>query len=296
MNFERSNLLGPILDNLAANDQMLFQKIAPAILSNERAWQPRPIGSSIADPISHAFAEKLSERGEKIFNEMRRVLVGAYVDDFDKLREGLKAEWVTRLNSMADIASAEFPSAIQLVQESGFIIVQQAQSQFFKYVEKLKPAWFAEIELFCINLHDSQAPRLFLKAGEVFAGNRAARAIFSAARKSLDVIDTWFGPAVFDMLEVTQQSVAIRLISDQAKPSTKLAYNLFKQQYGRVEFRLCDPKDIHDRFIIVDGQEALHLGHSIKDLGGSDTLIDSAELDPHKKRFEELWLKAQPVV
>ncbi len=105
MNFERSNLLGPILDNLAANDQMLFQKIAPGILSNERAWQLRPIGSSIADPISHAFAEKLSERAEKIFNEMRRVLVGAYVDDFDKLREGLKAEWATRLNSMADIAS-----------------------------------------------------------------------------------------------------------------------------------------------------------------------------------------------
>jgi hypothetical protein len=40
--------------------------------------------------------------------------------------------------------------------------------------------------------------------------------------------------------------------------------------------------------------KALHLGGSIKDLGTSDSLIDSAELDLHKKRFEELWLGAQP--
>jgi len=99
------------------------------------------------------------------------------------------------------------------------------------------------------------------------------------------------------MLEVTKQPVKIRLISDKAKNPAKQAYDLFNRQFNnRVEFRLCDPKDIHDRFIIVDGQKALHVGHSIKDLGGSDTLIDSAELDPHKNRFEELWLKAQPVV
>jgi hypothetical protein len=30
----------------------------------------------------------------------------------------------------------------------------------------------------------------------------------------------------------------------------------------------------------------LLLGASIKDLGKSDLLIDAAELDPHKKRFE----------
>lgn len=40
----------------------------------------------------------------------------------------------------------------------------------------------------------------------------------------------------------------------------------------------------------------LHLGGSIKDLGKSDSLIDLAQLDLLKQRFEELWLKAQPVV
>jgi hypothetical protein len=126
----------------------------------------------------------------------------------------------------------------------------------------------AEIDLFCVELHDSQKPRLLLKAGEVFVGNRAARKIFTAAKQSIDIIDTWLGPEVFDMLEVTEQPVKIRLISHQAKAPTKQAYSLFNQQFGqKVEFRLCDPGDIHDRFIIVDGQEALHLGASTRILG-----------------------------
>src|SRR5258708_33707799 len=91
-------------------------------------------------------------------------------------------------------------------------------------VAKLRSRWFGEIELFCRQLHDGRAPRLFLKAGEVFAGNRAARAIFSAATRSLDIIDTYFGSSVFDMLEVTAASVGIRLMTNRVDNPTRLAY------------------------------------------------------------------------
>jgi hypothetical protein len=90
--------------------------------------------------------------------------------------------------------------------------------------------------------------------------------------------------------------VMIRLISDKANDVTKRAYDTFRQQYERVEFRTCDFREIHDRFAIIDGKQALHIGHSIKDLGNSDTLIDAALLGPHQNRFEELWLKASPVI
>jgi hypothetical protein len=97
-------------------------------------------------------------------------------------------------------------------------------------------------------------------------------------------------------LELSSASVQIRLISDKAEPAVKNAYAKFNQQFSnRIQFRCCDPKEIHDRFVIVDKARALHLGASIKDLGKSDSLIDQAELDPHRARFEELWLKAQPV-
>jgi hypothetical protein len=200
-------------------------------------------------------------------------------------------------------ALPEFHAALQLARESGNLFVPPPENALSKHVENLKPKWFAEIELFCEKLHNDQAPRLFLKAGEVFAGNRAARAIFTGARQSLDIIDTYFGPSVFDMLEVSSPAVRIRLITNRADDATKLdatklAYNLFNRQFNnRAEFRLCDPATHkqHDRFIVIDGARALHLGGSIKDLGKSDSLIDSAELEPHKKRFEELWLRAQPL-
>jgi hypothetical protein len=300
MNFERADILRPILDHLSANDQMLFYGLQQRILG-QATGRGMPVSSAVAVSIFAAFQNELTERAEKLFSEMQRVLDREYFEDFDNLAEALKIEWNGRLESMASVASSEYTNStvqIRLHIQGQLLPSSTALSE---HVEKLKPKWFAEIELFCPNLHNSQAPRLFLKAGEVFAGNRAARAVFAAAKQSLDIIDNYLGPQVFDMMELSSASVRIRLISnsDKVQEATKRAYTLFNQQFkDRAEFRLCDPdpSKLHDRFIIVDGLRALHLGGSIKDLGKTDSLIDSAEPDPHKKQFEELWLKAQPVI
>jgi hypothetical protein len=292
MNFERSDLLQAILDDIAPDDRTLFWGLQQKILG-EFSARGTMMSSATVTVMFHAFSEKLYERGKRIFEEMERVLTGTHIENFDELAEALKAEWNDRMQLAQSIATDAF--------QRGTISIQDrfpgtaSGSRLAQYVERIKLKWLAEIDLFCAKLRDSQAPRLFLRAGEVFAGNRAARSIFTAASQSLDIIDTYFGPQVFDMLEIAQPSVTIRLISDKASASTKQAYDLFKQQYGRIEFRTCDLKEIHDRFIIIDGKQALHIGHSIKDLGKSDTLIDAALLGPHQNRFEELWLKASPV-
>jgi len=301
MNFERSEQLRPILDNLEANDKNLFYRLQQKVLG-EKVKLGHELSPSTAFAVFEAFREQLTERPKKIFSEIQRVIAGTYIEDFDNLTEALKAEWARRLELMASVASPEFMTSTAYIrsgmdlQSLGSLPGPTALSE---HVEKLKPKWCAEIELFCAQLHDSQAPRLFLKAGEVFAGNRAARAIFAGAKQSLDIIDTYLGPTVFDMLEVSLPPVKIRLISNRTDDPTTLAYTLFNQQFhNRAEFRVCDPNAIklHDRFIIVDSTRALHLGGSIKDLGKSDSLIDAAELDEHKQRFEELWPKAQSVV
>jgi hypothetical protein len=224
--------------------------------------------------IFQGFRDELTKRGDAILSEMDNVLRGAYIEDFDKLAESLKAEMIKRLESAVRLATSEFLSSTGSIRSRINHPNMPSETALSEHVEKLKPKWLAKVDLIRENLRATQTPRLFLKRGEVFAGNRAARAIFQSAKKSLDIIDTYFGPEVFDLLEVTQQSVKIRLISDKANNPTKRAYHLLNQQYGqRVDFRLCDPKDIHDRFIIVDGQSALHVGASIKDLGRSDSLI-----------------------
>lgn len=305
MNFERSEQLIRILNALEANDKSVFNGLQQRILA-DASGRGMLLSSATVSLVFQALRDKLSERAEKIVSEIRRVLTGAYIEDFDNLIEALKAEWTSRMEAAKNIASSEFQSTTRLIRNSlSFVeVVSQnsphplTENTFSEFIEELKAKWFAEIELFCMQSHDSQVPRLFLKAGEVFAGNRAGRAIFSGATRSLDIIDTYFGPSVFDMLEVSSASVKIRLISNRTDDPTKLAYKLFNQQFNnRADFRLCNSKTdkLHDRFIVVDGARALHLGGSIKDLGTSDSLIDAAELELHKQRFEELWLKAQPV-
>jgi hypothetical protein len=293
MDFERSNILKPILDELAAKDQALFLRMMESILM-EFSTTVHEISSREQHMLADAFKEELTKRRDDLLAEMHRVLEGAPVEDFENLRESLSTDLAFRLEAAASLATSQFPSDLVVRETSPYPVL--SVDVISDHLNQIKPRLRAEIDLFSIKLHDSQRPRIFLRAGEVFAGNRAARRIFTAAKQSLDIIDTYLGPEAFDLLEVTQQSVKIRLISDKARPPTKQAYNLFNQQYGkRVEFRLCDPKEIHDRFIILDDRSALHLGASIKDLGKSDSVIDAAQLEAHSKRFVELWLKAAPV-
>jgi hypothetical protein len=291
MNFERNEQLKSILDDLERNDQTHFRNLQQKILAKAAA-SGRTWDSSTAALLCQGFQEELEERARKVFSEIARVLESAYISDFDTLVEALKSEWNRRMAAVASVASSKIVRPRDPDQR------EPSENALFDYLEGLKPKWIGEIELFCEKLRVTQEPRLFLNAGEVFAANRAARAIFSAARKSLDIIDTYLGPRVFDMLEVSVPSVRIRLITNRADNPTKIAYKTFNQQFkNRSEFRLSDPNTdrLHDRFIVVDGIKALHLGAAIKDLGLSDSIIDSAQLDPHKMRFEQLWLRGQPV-
>ena len=292
MNFERADLLGPILDDLSINDQTLFWGLQQKILG-EASSRGMTMSTGTATRIFYAFSEKLYGRGKDIFTEMERVLAGIHVDDYEELSKALKSEWDGRIEAVKQIALSEFRTSTAQIRKQFPKVL--SESDLLKRTEQFKHKWFAEIDLFCTELHDSQVPRLFLHKGEVFAGNRAARAIFTAASQSIDIIDTYFGSQVFDMLEITAPPVKIRLISDKATNECKQAYQLFNKQYGRIEFRVCDPKDIHDRFVIVDAKQALHIGHSIKDLGKSDSQIDAALFAPVQTRFEELWLKGNPI-
>lgn len=297
MNFERSGMLIPILDDLETDDQSRFNSIQQKVLAG--VTKSGQLATAAANLVFQALRDELTKRAEKIFSEIQRVLAGTYIEDCDNLGQALKTQWLSRMEASAKVASSQLlVTSEQIRSQIGAPPRMPSETALSEHVAKLKLKWFAEIELFCTQLHDGQSPRLFLRAGEAFAGNRAARAVFAAAQQLLDIIDTHFGPQVFDMLEVTAATVWIRLISNRADASTRLAYGFFNQQFdSRAQFRLCDPASLklHDRFIVVDGRRALHLGHSIKDLGGRDSLIDSTELEPHRQRFEQLWLAAQPV-
>ncbi len=142
--------------------------------------------------------------------------------------------------------------------------------------------------------HRENILALSLRAGEVFAGNRAARRLFTAAKNSIDIIDTWLGPEVFDMLEVTSATVHRRLLTDKINSATRNAFLAFKKQYGKIELRIVPPL-IHDRYIILDQIVAIHLGHSIKDLGTKKAEIHPMDVTAQIRDFEEFWKKLSPM-
>jgi len=268
--------------------------IAPPILTR-LASQGMSFSSSAAELVFQGFRDALTKRDDDILSAMRHVFKDAYIEDFVNLTEGLKAELIWRLESASTLASSEFQSSTASTRSQINHPNMPSEIALLQHLKSLQPKLLAEIDLICANLRDTQTPRLFLKKGDVFGGNRALRAIFESAQISVVIIDTYLGPKVFDLLEVTSGSVQIRPISDKPNKASAQAYRDFKQQNGRIEFRLCDSKDIHARYIIVDRQTALQIGHSLKDLGNSDSGIDPADTAEILKRFEELWRKARPV-
>jgi hypothetical protein len=107
MNFERCDILRPILDDLEANDQTVFHDLQQRVLA-ERSAPGLLNSSSTVTLVFQALRDKLSERAQSIVSEIRRVLNGMYTEDSDILAEALRAEWNSRMESARNVASSEF--------------------------------------------------------------------------------------------------------------------------------------------------------------------------------------------
>jgi hypothetical protein len=66
-------------------------------------------------------------------------------------------------------------------------------------------------------------------------------------------------------LTKVKKGVAVRIITKSISDQFKLDLKKFGEQYFPVEAKVL--KNIHDRFIIVDGSIVYHVGGSLKDLG-----------------------------
>ena len=285
-----------MLDHLAVNDAIVLRGLQQKVLGDLARGHP-PMSSAATQLVFQALRDALTGRAEEILSIVRKVFDGIYIEDFEKLSSGLKAELLSRLEIFRDLASLELQRSTQQIRSNIDAQFLPSPTAIHEHLNQLQPKLFAEIDLICTKLHDAQHPRVLFKKGEVFAGNRAARALFTKAKQSLDVIDTYFGPQIFDMLEVSDSSIQIRLISDKQPAPVVQAFHAFNQQFNnRVEFRICAAKDLHDRYVIIDKQQAFHIGHSIKDLGTKDSEIASVPPAEIMKRFEQLWATATPVI
>lgn len=135
-----------------------------------------------------------------------------------------------------------------------------------------------------------------IPAGNEFTGQRLARLVFAGATQSLDILDPYIGPEVLDRMDDAGVKVALRLLTSKKAKLSPSYFHAFKSKYGNAELRVLEDEKLHDRFVIIDGTAAFHVGHSIKDLGKKDTNVSPVEeVAPLKKLFEQRWAEARPL-
>jgi hypothetical protein len=164
----------------------------------------------------------------------------------------------------------------------------------FNSMKRAQDDWEKQPIIRVTNLDHKQ---ILIRAGEVFRADRFLREIFSVARKELCILDPFIGSRVFDLLEDSGLAAHIRIItSEKLSAATKSTYLAFHKQRPQTEMRTT-VGDIHDRFIIWDGTQGFHLGHSIKDLGTKDTQLNLiAAPHQHLTLFEQRWKQAAEII
>lgn len=137
-----------------------------------------------------------------------------------------------------------------------------------------------------------------IKAGESYTARKILREIFKKAKQSIAIQDNYVDETLFVLLEPFKQeneSLQVRVLTtSKFTPSFKSDLMAFNKQYGDTEARVHKVENCHDRFIIIDGKELYHSGHSFKNLGEKLSAINLMEdADEKKKLFEEfkIWWK-----
>jgi hypothetical protein len=138
--------------------------------------------------------------------------------------------------------------------------------------------------------------RLFLP-GEIYEAKKAVFEAMARATQSLGIVDEYLDQSIFDYLQSLDTGLNLRILTGNVKPIFRALFIPFAAQRGRAEARLC--RESHDRFIVLDGIRAVHLGTSINSLGTRAFMInevtDKVELDRLLKQFADWWAAGQPI-
>lgn len=152
----------------------------------------------------------------------------------------------------------------------------------------------------------------YISAGELYKGLNFLKKIFSMAEKEIFILDNYLAGDVISLLEEQfnkNQSLLIKLFISRRENNEKYinCISVLKNfislhpevQIDCREGLLRQPKGLHGRFIVIDGIEIYHSGHSFAQLGEKSDCI-SRMLTQHAKsdaliNFDSLFSDATKI-
>jgi phage regulator Rha-like protein len=101
--------------------------------------------------------------------------------------------------------------------------------------------------------------------GQIFEAYRFVSDLFRSAKKSIIIIDNYIDDTVLAHLTKRAANVTVTILTKAISAQLVLDLKKYNEQYPTVEIK--EIANVHDRFIIIDGNTVYHVGASLKDLG-----------------------------
>jgi hypothetical protein len=178
MPFSREEILKSAIENLALGAEDRFSAESSRI-QQEANSRGQTRSSGTVELIAQACRAEIEHRVLRLPAEVERVLNGAQINDFDEVERFV----LVQFNPLKEALMESAQQALRVLAVRGF-----GNARSFDSLSSLEKRISPEIHLVLAKLRDSQAIRLSLQPGEVFAGNRALRQIFTGAKSQLDIL------------------------------------------------------------------------------------------------------------
>ena len=228
--------------------------------------------------------EELIERGSAVTLEEMKEWVGW---TFTVIRRAF-GDKTGKLSDLNDVMMGGWPFDGESAQAEG-------------YRERL-PEWRRLLRMWTREIDEFETPseiaERYIPPRSQFDAYVALKDMMQTAAGSLVVVDPYTDDETLQLLKTVSPNVHVRVLTVQPAKDFDHVLKLFRQQWGgKIEARQ-GPKELHDRFLLIDDR-VFFSGASFKDLGRRGSFMAEIRTEAIKqavkKDIEAWWKAAQPI-
>lgn len=129
---------------------------------------------------------------------------------------------------------------------------------------------------------------LFFEKNLLHTAYTKIRDIIKTAKKEILIVDPYIDTTIFEIFKTLENHhIIIKILTMTIYGDFDHELALFKKEYSGFQLEYKKTKDFHDRFLIIDNSEVIHLGASIKDAGKKIFMINGIYENENKKGIIE---------